>query len=114
MNRPFSSLLFLVLMLFTVTSWTLADDITSTFKVSGNCGMCKKKIETALRIKGVKKVDWDMKTHDLSITYNPDKITIDEIHSRIAAVGYDTDKLKADDAAYGKLDDCCKYEREKN
>jgi copper chaperone CopZ len=104
----------LFLTVFTLSSWTKVDEITSTFKVNGNCGMCKKKIETSLRVKGVKKVDWDIKTHDLSITYNPDKITLDEIHLRIASVGYDTDKVKASDASYAKLDECCKYERIKN
>ena len=38
--------------------------------------------------------------------------SLDEIHQRIAAVGYDTDKIKANDEAYAKLDECCKYERE--
>jgi hypothetical protein len=45
---------------------------------------------------------------------NPDKVTIDEIHMRIAAIGYDTDKVKANDAATQNWIDCCKYEREKN
>ncbi len=90
----------------------LADPVTSTFKVNGNCGMCKKKIETSLRVKGIKKVNWDIKSHDLSVTFNPDVITLDEIHQRIASVGYDTDKVKATIEAYNKLDECCKYERQ--
>jgi len=95
--------------LFSIASF--AETITSTFKVSGECGMCKKKIETSLRIKGVSKVNWDLDTKMITITYNTDKITIDEIHERIAAVGYDTEKVKAKDEAYAKLDACCKYER---
>ena len=102
------TLLFISLFTF---SFLHADNITSTFKVSGNCGTCKKKIETSLRIKGIKKVNWDQKTKDLTVTYNPETISIDEIHQRIAAVGYDTDKVKASDVAYAKLDKCCKYER---
>lgn len=102
-----------ILTLVFLTSFTKVDDVTSNFQVNGVCGTCKKKIETSLRIKGVKKVNWDLKSHDLTITYSPDKISIDEIHQRIAAVGYDTDKVKASDAAYNKLDECCKYDREK-
>lgn len=90
---------------------SFAETITSTFKVSGECGMCKKKIETSLRVKGVSKVNWDLDTKMITVTYNIDKITIDEIHERIAAVGYDTEKVKAKDEAYAKLDACCKYER---
>lgn len=90
---------------------SFAETITSTFKVSGECGMCKKKIETSLRVKGVSKVNWDLDTKMITVTYNTDKITIDEIHERIAAVGYDTEKVKAKDEAYAKLDACCKYER---
>ncbi|MEP7268392.1 MAG: heavy-metal-associated domain-containing protein [Saprospiraceae bacterium] len=92
---------------------SFASDVTSTFKVNGECGMCKKKIETALRVKGVSKVNWDKETHDLTVSYNPDKITLDEIHHRIATVGYDTDTVKATDAAYSKLDQCCQYDRTK-
>lgn len=87
-------------------------DETTSFKVNGACTMCKKKIETSLRVKGVKKVNWDRETHILTITYNPANITLDEIHHRIAAVGYDTDKVKATDDAYNKLDECCRYVRE--
>ena len=90
---------------------SFAETITSTFKVSGECGMCKKKIETSLRVKGVSKVNWDLDTKMITVTFNTDKITIDEIHERIAAVGYDTEKVKAKDEAYAKLDACCKYER---
>lgn len=109
------------LFLLFVGLWTLStlslsaatiSDETTSFKVNGACGMCKKKIETSLRVKGVKKVNWDKATHVLTITYNPANITLDEIHHRIAAVGYDTDKVKATDEAYNKLDDCCRYVRE--
>ena len=89
-----------------------AGDETTSFKVNGACTMCKKKIETSLRVKGVKKVNWDRETHVLTVTYNPTNITLDEIHHRIAAIGYDTDKVKASDEAYNKLDECCQYKRE--
>ncbi|MEP7321317.1 MAG: heavy-metal-associated domain-containing protein [Saprospiraceae bacterium] len=114
MKLVFTLLTACLLSVFTLSSSTNLDEVTSSFKVNGNCGMCKKKIETSLRVKGVKKVNWDMKSHELSITYSPDKITLDEIHLRIAAVGYDTDKVKASDEAYAKLDDCCKYDRVNN
>ena len=114
MRISFYLLSVLFISICSLSSFTKADDVTTSFQVNGNCGTCKKKIETSLRIKGVKKVNWDMKSHDLTVTFNPEKITLDEIHHRVAAVGYDTDKVKATDESYAKLDECCKYDRIKN
>jgi len=36
-----------------------------------------------------------------------------EIHEAIAAVGHDTEKVKATDEAYEELHTCCKYPRDK-
>ena len=35
----------------------------------------------------------------------------EKIEQKIASVGYDTPDYKANDAAYDKLDDCCKYRK---
>lgn len=84
---------------------------TESFKVAGNCGMCKARIEKAAKVEGVTKSEWDSETQLLTVTYNLEKIKIDEIQKKVAAVGYDTDKYKADDKTYAKLPGCCKYER---
>jgi hypothetical protein len=69
-----------------------------TFKVSGNCDMCKKRIETAaLTTKGVKTA----KTSEQVIGQN------------IAKAGYDNDHATAEPGAYNKLPACCKYTRDK-
>jgi periplasmic mercuric ion binding protein len=111
-SRFLTTSLFITLFsLFSFSSF--AETITSTFKVSGECGMCKKKIESSLRVKGVSKVNWDLESKTITVSYNSDKISIDEIHERIASVGYDTEKVKAKDEEYNKLDACCRYERTK-
>lgn len=84
---------------------------TTTFKVWGNCNMCKKTIEKAAKIKGVSKAEWNKSTKILSVTYNTNLVSLDEIQKKIAEAGYDNDKYKADDKAYGKLNKCCQYER---
>ena len=84
---------------------------TDTFKVWGNCGMCKRTIEKSLRIDGVYKASWDRETKMITVSYDPNKISLDSIHKRIAAVGYDNDSYKADKADYDGLHECCKYER---
>ncbi len=86
---------------------------TATIKVYGNCSMCKNRIETALKVKGISKADWDVKSKMLTVTYDPHVVTLDEIHNKIAAVGHDTEKVMADDKTYKNLMGCCQYERKK-
>ncbi|MEO6681245.1 MAG: TonB-dependent receptor [Ginsengibacter sp.] len=45
----------------------------------------------------------------MTVTYNPSIIKLDEIHSKIAAVGHDTELAKADEKVYNALPDCCLY-----
>jgi periplasmic mercuric ion binding protein len=83
--------------------------ITTDLKVSGNCVMCKKRIESALDRKGIKKATWDPKTKNLHLVYNSSRISEQEIHQIIAAAGHDTEKVKAPDEAYADLPYCCLY-----
>jgi len=87
---------------------------TATFKVYGNCGMCEERIESALLVPGVKVADWDQETKMLTVTFRPFKISLQSIHEMVAAVGHDTDLVRAKDAVYDKLHGCCKYDRPKS
>ena len=73
------------------------------------CGMCKKRIEDAAFIKGVKFAEWDKKTGMLTVVYKSDKTTEDDIHKSLAKVGHATEKVDADEKSYDALPDCCKY-----
>ena len=85
---------------------------TIEFKVSGNCGMCKNTIETSLKgVDGVKSATWNKDTKVMQVTYDPAKITEDQIHQKIADSGYDTEKKKGSDKAYNSLHSCCQYKR---
>ena len=88
-------------------------DETSTFKVFGNCGMCKNRIQTALKVKGISQADWDVESKMLTVSYDPKVITLDEIHKKNAAVGHETEKVMTDDKTYKNLMGCCQYERKK-
>lgn len=106
--------MFFTALLFTVistVSYSQTSVKTETFKVKGSCGMCKARIEKAAKTEGVSKADWNQESKKLTISYNPSKVTADAIQKKIAAVGYDTQKYKADEKAYNSLDACCKYER---
>jgi copper chaperone CopZ len=86
---------------------------TETFKVWGNCEMCKARIEKAAKLDGVSKAEWSDKTKVLTLVYDPSKVTSDKILKNIAAAGHDTEMFKADDEVYAKLPGCCKYDRSK-
>lgn len=90
---------------------TDSENMTTKFKVYGNCGMCEKRIEKAAKMEGVSLADWDVDTKILTVTFDPARIKPGQLHKAVAAVGHDTDKERADDAVYAKLHECCHYER---
>lgn len=97
--------------LLTSTTLLAQEAKTETFKVYGNCGMCKKRIEKSVAVDGVTKADWNVDSKIMTVTYNPSKITNAAIQQKIAAVGHDTEKEKATDSVYNKLPGCCQYDR---
>ena len=93
----------------TSTNGVTTQTKTETLKVSGNCEMCKARIEKAAKIDGVTKAEWSKKDKTLTATFDPAKTSMDAIGKKIAAVGYDNEKAKATDVAYNKLPSCCQY-----
>lgn len=82
------------------------------FHVSGNCEMCKKRIEkAALSVSGVKSADWHMDCGTLYLIVNEEKTNVVAIQKSIAKAGHDTDALKATKEDYKNLHACCQYER---
>lgn len=85
---------------------------TETFKVYGNCGMCKRTIEGSLDgLKGVKSAEWNNETKLMEVSFNEKKISLDDIKKKIAAVGYDTEEHRAEEKVYSNLHGCCQYDR---
>ena len=102
-----------LLIAFTLISSLLGyNEKTETVKVWGNCGMCKARIEKALKIDGVNTADWNVETKILTVSYDSKTINPDQIQQAVAAVGHDTEKFRATDLAYAKLHGCCSYDRE--
>jgi len=104
--------LFIAVLLFTSAS-VFAQTKTDSFKVYGNCGMCKNRIEKAIKLEGVTAAVWNADTKEMVVTYDSSKISNDDIQKKIAAVGHDTEKYSADDKTYKKLPGCCLYDRKK-
>lgn len=107
--------LFVLISLFitTLVNAKPMHDETATFKVYGNCEMCKKRIETSLKKPGIKSANWNVDTKIITVVYDIHSISVEDIHKSIAAAGYDTEKEKASDKAYNKLPECCQYDRAK-
>ena len=103
-------ILSLAIIIAFVTCNSMANSKTESFKVWGNCGMCKKTIEKALDAQGIKG-DWNKKTKMIKVTYDSAKYTNQQVQNVICAAGYDTETCKGDDNAYNNLHECCKYER---
>src|SRR3569832_1607419 len=80
---------------------------TSTFKVWGNCEMCKETIEKSLEVEGVVKANWDVDSKIMTVHYDSQKVSLDEIQKNISLAGYDNEKYKGDDKAYSALPECC-------
>lgn len=89
----------------------IAQTSTEKIKVAGECGMCKKKIESAAKSAGAESALWDVDNKILTVTYNSGSTNSAKIQQAVAKTGYDTEQVKATDEAYDKLHSCCKYER---
>jgi membrane fusion protein, copper/silver efflux system len=87
---------------------------SASFKVSGNCEMCKERIEkAALAVEGVSNAVWNVKEKNLDIIFDGKKTDLLSVHKAVAKAGHDTDQIKADDKVYAALPECCLY-REQN
>src|SRR3954468_15970018 len=80
---------------------------TVTLAVKGNCEQCKERIENAADIKGVKVCTWDELKKVATITYNSNKVSIEQISAAIAKSGHEAGSSKPDPKAYQNLPGCC-------
>ncbi|MDF2191339.1 heavy-metal-associated domain-containing protein [Paraflavitalea sp. CAU 1676] len=111
--KKLAFLILAVVAAFTHQTALAQDSKTETFKVYGNCGMCKKRIEKSATGEGISKAEWNVETKIMTVVYDPAKTSNAAIQKKIAAVGHDTEKEKAADSIYNKLPGCCLYDRGK-
>ena len=105
--------LFLIIVGFTVQAQENKNkNAKIEFHVSGNCDMCKKRIEkAALSVSGVKTADWHMDCGTLYLILNEQKTDTVAVQKAIANVGHDTGEFKAAQEVYDNLHSCCQYDR---
>lgn len=83
---------------------------TATLKVSGVCGDCKVRIETAaLDVKGVKKAEWDIQS-DMLVLVGSSKMNVQKVADALAKAGHKSELAPADPKGYAKLPGCCQYD----
>lgn len=81
-------------------------------EVTGNCEMCKKRIEkAAFSVPGVKSAVWHAEDQMLHLVINEEKTNVLLVEKNIAKAGHDTKDVKASDGEYANLHGCCQYER---
>ena len=79
-------------------------------KVSGDCDMCKSRIENVVNeFNNVEDSNWDSETEILIVYYKSEMPDITAILKSVAVSGHDNEKFKADDDVYNKLPKCCHY-----
>lgn len=85
----------------------------SSFRVLGNCGMCKDRIErAAYSVRGVRSAVWDQKAQKLKVHFRPERTNMEEIERAVAKVGHDTENFLTHDEIHANLHSCCIYERD--
>ena len=106
-----SNFIFTFLVLF-FTIDSISQTKSEVIFVDGVCGMCEKRIESnCLATKGIKLADWNKDNRMLKVIFNEKKISLEQIHKKIASSGHDTKLEIAPDEAYNNLM-CCKYRDE--
>lgn len=81
-------------------------------KVSGNCEMCKSRIEKAAKsVNGVISANWDVDAKVIHLDFDATVASKAKISKAIANVGHDTELDKAPKAIYDDLPSCCLYDR---
>ena len=102
--------LVVLVLLMAATSFAQNKNAKAVISVDGVCMMCKDRIEKAsIKTKGVKSAVWSLETKELRVIYNEEKTTLAAINASVAAVGHDTEQIKATAQAYASVHPCCKY-----
>lgn len=81
----------------------------AAFRVAGNCGQCKSRIEKAVKIQGVSYAKWDKKKQTLTVRFLVPPLSADSLQRLVAAAGHDTESHAAPDSVYSDLPACCLY-----
>ena len=84
-------------MLISLSNQAVAQDKgkeTVVFSVSMHCNNCEKKIKENIRFeKGVTKINTDLNTQTVTITFKRDKITKEKLAAALKKLGYEVTEI---------------------
>jgi copper ion binding protein len=87
--------------------FALSAQNTATFPAAGHCSNCKAKIEKAAKgLDGVQSAVWNLDDKKVTVEYNQEMVSLDDIKRAIADVGYDTDTFKATGESHAGSGSC--------
>jgi len=94
----------------TQTAATSAELASTTINIpTAKCSSCANTISTALKgVDGVQDVKVDAEGKKAEVKYIAAKANLASLENAIAKAGYDANSTKRDQAAYDKLESCCK------
>lgn len=113
MKQITTILLLMGLLLSSATEAQPEGSMEIYFPTTGNCYLCKVRIEEAVNtLTGIESVLWDAVTDVTYVTYDDTQTDAFEIMQTISSVGHETEWYPADDSAYKALENtCCYYEK---
>lgn len=82
----------------------------NTFRVKGNCEMCKARIESTALKAGAEHAEYSIDSQTLTLE-TANSTSTDDILKKISEAGHDNEKFKASEQAYESLPGCCHYNR---
>lgn len=92
-----------------ISTATMAGNKVVKIKTSAICDMCKDRIELVVNnLDGIKKSMLNVDSKMLTVKFNTEKITAEEIRKAVSDAGYDADNIVANEKAYSVLPGCCK------
>ncbi len=98
--------------LFTLGIIISAQQKTETVEVRGSCGMCKERIENAVKESPTATGTWDLEAQQLTVTYSPESTSMEAILKNVAKAGHDNAMFSAEKSVYESLPGCCLYTRD--
>lgn len=77
--------------------------------VSGNCEICKDRIEkAALSVNGVSFANWNISDGKFSLTFDPRRTDLNDISLAITRIGHKTNLHKTSQDIQSQMPECCK------
>ncbi|MCB9202513.1 MAG: TonB-dependent receptor [Flavobacteriales bacterium] len=108
-NKKSFLVLVLIVLNYSVVYGQIQNEKTENAHISGNCEMCKNRIEKAIFKENTSSGIWNVDTKIATIKYDSIQTSLDTILKKVAEAGHDNQKYQANKTTYEDLPMCCQY-----